>query len=70
MAARAQQHGGVRFWWRALLAACAAGGVRFCRVPETHTGDRSGGWDVCLGSRAVRPRRCVGAPTALQENTH
>ena len=38
--------------------------------PETHLGDGSGGRGVCLGSRAVRPRLCVGAPLCRKTGSH
>jgi hypothetical protein len=38
--------------------------------PETHLGDGSGGRGVCLGSRAVRPRLCVGAPPCRKTGSH
>jgi hypothetical protein len=38
--------------------------------PETHLRDGSGGWGVCLGSRAVRPRLCVRAPPCRKMAPH
>ena len=38
--------------------------------PETHLGDGSGGRGVCLGSRAVRPRLCVGGPPCRRTGPH